>query len=261
MIELLIATVNCDNIRNLVTKMNIETNCVVSNQNGIVDYDEYIIKGNSIKCYSLNSLGVGINRNNALFNSTAEICVLADDDIEYYNDYSQIIEDSFRAYQDVDLIIFNLDDKENKRYKIKKVMNINKLNYTKFGAARISFRRQSILKKRVSFSTLFGGGAMFSAGEDTLFLKDCLDSGLKVKALPITIGKLDENSKSTWFNGYNEKLIRDSGACYSLLFKYTFYLRVLHYAIKRKKEYAQYGISFRKCVKLMYEGAKELKDM
>ncbi len=40
-------------------------------------------------------------------------------------------------------------------------------------------------KKHVSFSLLFGGGARATAmGEDSLFIRDCIRSGMKVYKTP-----------------------------------------------------------------------------
>ena len=39
----------------------------------------------------------------------------------------------------------------------------------------------------ITFSLLFGGGAKYSNGEDSLFLKDCLKYGLVVYAVPVCV--------------------------------------------------------------------------
>lgn len=260
MIEVLISTVECTDYKELIDKMNVTTDAVISNQASSNSTESYTVKGQRIKFLTIKGRGVGRNRNNTLFNSDKEICMLSDDDVIFEKNYEKKILQAFYDNPSADIIIFNLDDKENRRYKIKKAMNINKLNYTKFGAARIAFKRESILKKRVTFSTLFGGGAKYSAGEDTLFLKDCIYSGLKIVGVPITIGELDESSDSTWFKGYNEKLLKDTGACYSELFQRTFLLRILYFAIRREKEYKKNKITFNECLQLLLNGAKEFQN-
>lgn len=259
MVELLIATLNCKNYEKLLNEMNVETNAVISNQIDKVGHEIKIYKNNEINIYTMNSTGVGLNRNNCLFNSSSKITLLADDDMRYVNNYSQIVKDTFKSNPGADVIIFNLDEKNGTRFKIKKNIKINYWNYTKFGAARIAFKRDSILKKRISFSLLFGGGAKYSAGEDTLFLKDCLDSNLNIIGVPITIASLDENSESTWFNGYNEKLLKDLGACYSEIFKFTFFIRTFYYCFKRREELLKNNISLFKSIKLVYQGSREFR--
>ena len=52
---------------------------------------------------------------------------------------------------------------------------------------------------------------MYSCGEDTLFLKELIEKGLKLYKSPIRIASVDM-SDSTWFKGYNEKYFKDKGA-------------------------------------------------
>lgn len=257
MIELLIATVNQKNLKRMIEVMNINSNCIIANQVDNFSYLEEIKGGNLIKMFNFNERGVGLNRNNALLRAKGDICIIGDDDIYYYDNYALQIEKAFKENPKADVIIFNLDEEESKRYKITKKIKINHINFTKFGAARIAFKRRSILNKRITFSTLFGGGAIYSAGEDTLFLKDCLNAKLVMIGLPITLGKLKNDSESTWFNGYNEKLIYDTGACFSELFRFQLYFRMLYFALKQKKEYKKNGISFSDCIKLLMKGKKD----
>lgn len=259
MIELLVSTMKQTNILKLVQDMNIRTNAIIINQIAKYEYKEFDYTGKKIKCYSFNEVGVGSSRNNALLRSEAEICILADDDISYYDDYAEQIIAQYEKYIDADVLIFNLDEKSSQRYKIDKPMRINWMNYTKFGAARISFRRTSILKKRIAFSTLFGGGATYSAGEDTLFIHDCLKNGLKIIAVPVTIGLL-KPSVSTWFTGYNKKLLMDTGACYSELFGIQYYPRVLLFVVKNKKKYMEDGIGMLQAFRLIMSGKKMYKS-
>lgn len=89
----------------------------------------------------------------------------------------------------------------------------------RFGAARIAFRRKSITKNGITFNLHFGGGTEYSAGEDTLFLHDCLRKGLKIVAVPDSIATLLENRESTWFKGYTDKYFLDRGALFAAISK------------------------------------------
>lgn len=255
-IETLIATVDQNDFYFLVKKMNIQTRALIANQTNNVSKEKIFFNGNDVRIFNFSERGVGLNRNNALFRSDSEICIIADDDIIYYDNYGEILKKAFEENKDADVIIFNLDESISSRFIIKKKMNINWINFTRFGAARIAIRRSSILKKRISFSLLFGGGSIYSAGEDTLFLRDCLKSGLKIVGLPITVGKLDSDSVSSWFKGYNEKLLSDTGACFSELFKYQLYPRIFYFALKNFKKY---NVSFFKCCKLILRGKNDFE--
>lgn len=257
--EVLVAALEKKNPEELVKKMNLQSPAIISNQGTNIADKTYQYSYGEIRYLSMKNRGVGLNRNIGLYTAKEEICVLADDDMTYVNGYDKLIMQAFKENPTADVIIFNLNETESKRFQIKKVMKITQWNYTKFGAARIAFRRESILKKRISFSLLFGGGAPYSAGEDTLFLRDCLSKKLKIIAVPITIASLDDSSISTWFTGYNKKLLMDTGACYSELFGITFMPRVIYFIWKNRNKLKEEQIGFFESWKLIFEGSKNYK--
>ena len=104
---------------------------------------------------------------------------------------------------------------------------------------------------------MFGGGAKYGSGEDTLFLKDCLERGLKTYAVPVSIAFLNDDRPSTWFNGVNDKLLFDRGVLYYLLNKKNCYLLSLIHCIKNRKVYKEYG--WLNAYKMMKKGIKSVK--
>ena len=84
-------------------------------------------------------------------------------------------------------------------------------------AVSFAVRRDSLLASGSTFSLLFGGGAKYSNGEDSLFLAEFLRKGYKVYTAPVTIGR-EEAGDSTWFHGYNEKFFHDRGVLYHYLY-------------------------------------------
>ena len=81
--EVLLATMNqVDD--SLIDKMNVHSDIIVCNQNmARFSFDEYEKNGYKVKWFDFCERGVGLNRNNALMRSTADICLLADDDVIY----------------------------------------------------------------------------------------------------------------------------------------------------------------------------------
>lgn len=191
--------------------MNIQTDAIVVNQ-AEEDKIEHIVRNHGkIDFYTFQERGVGLSRNNAMMRATAEISLMADDDVRYYDHYEEMILHAFDREPDTDLLIFELDSAMGaKSYQITKTIPIHFFNYQRYGAAHFAFRTASVRKANCSFSLLFGGGALYTCGEDSIFLKDCLKAGLKIKAVPVTIGKL-RPSESTWFHGYTEKYFIDRG--------------------------------------------------
>ena len=214
-LDVLVATMNQKDY-SLVENMRIDTDAIICNQNTEkTGYHKYIYNSNTIRWYDFEEKGVGLNRNNALLRSNADICLLADDDVEFVDGYEEIILNAFKNNPKADVIIFNIYTSENeKRYVIKKKFRVNKLNCGRFGAVRIAFRRTKIIKNVITFNQLFGGGAMFTAGEDTMFIEDCLRKGLRVIAVPDYILTLKDIRESTWFTGYNDKFFEDMGSSY-----------------------------------------------
>lgn len=219
-LEVLLATMN-QNDHSIIGEMKVVSDIIVCNQNREkTAYFSYMREGKSVKWYDFEERGVGLNRNNALLRSTADICLLADDDTVFVEGYEELILNAFKKYPSADIIIFNIHTSENeRRYVVKKKMNINRLNCGKFGAVRIAFKRSKIIKNSISFNQLFGGGAMFTAGEDTIFLEECLKKGLKAIAVPDYILTLKDSRPSSWFEGYNDKFFEDMGSSYYCHYK------------------------------------------
>lgn len=258
-LQVLVATMN-QNDRSLVETMNINSDAIIANQCDKVSFDEFEIGCNKIQVYSFAERGIGLNRNNALMRATSEICLLADDDIVYNNDYKELVLKSFQDYKDVDVIIFNLEESNSKRFRIKKVMSINSFNYMRFGSVRIAFRRLSVVKFGISFNLLFGGGAEFIGGEDTLFLRSCLKNKLRVIALPISIGEIVDSRPSTWFSGYNERYFVDRGALFAALSPVFAKLLCIQFLVRRFKK-LESNISAQSALKMMFKGVDKYSKM
>lgn len=235
-LEVLLATMNQPD-DSVLDAMNISTDIIVCNQNEHrADYKNYERKEHRVRWYNFQEKGVGLNRNNALLRATADICVLADDDITYNENYEQIILNAFKVRPDADVLLFNIHSLPGeKRYVTQKYKRIHRYNCGKFGAVRIAFRRMSVIKNAISFNQLFGGGSVFTAGEDTMFIRDCIRKGLKVIAVSDYILKLNDTRPSTWFSGYNQKYFEDMGSSYYYHFHRFASVCIMIQLFKRRK--------------------------
>ena len=90
--------------------------------------------------------------------------------------------------------IFNLIEKNPRRNNNKKIIRVRRHNYAKYGAARMAFRREAVQSSGISFNLSFGGGARYGSGEDTVFLKECLDKGLRIYAVPYFLAEIDQEA-------------------------------------------------------------------
>lgn len=239
----------------LVEQMNIQTAAMIGNQCGRNAVDSFDYRGNSIVYYHTDQRGVGRNRNLLLEKATGDLCILADDDMRFVDGYPQIAEKAFASCPQGDILIFNLIEKDPHRYVNRKIKRVRWYSYAKYGAARLAFRREPLQKTQLRFSLLFGGGAKYGSGEDTLFLRDCLKRGLKIYAVPYALAEIDQSAASTWFTGYNETFFFDKGVVYRHLHPVAWPLYDLRYVIRYRKKHRG-GVSVWKAAKCMLTGSR-----
>ena len=241
-----------------LTHMNIQTDIIIGNQCDRHDNETLDYNGHTVTVLSRNERGVGKNRNTCLFHSSGDILLFADDDVCYYDGYAEKIEAYYKAHPDADVVIFNFKEKRGDE----PIHDINtqdkkarRKDITKFGTWAVSVKRESILKKEISFSLLFGGGAKYGCGEDSLFLTECWRKGLNIYLSSDTLGEVI-HKESTWFNGITEKYVFDKGALFKAMCPKFSKLFIIRHAFKYRKLYAQYGSS-KKVLKVMFRGAKD----
>ena len=198
--------------------MKLEADAIVINQTDSFGFEEYQYKEHRIKIYCMNEKGVGLSRNNALLRADGDIVLFSDEDIVYNEGYAKAVLDAFEANPDIDMIFFNFDVAEDRQtYHIEKKGRIRSYNCGRYPTYSLAVRREVLHKKGITFSLLFGGGAKYSNGEDSLFIKQCIKSGMKALALPVTLGR-EVPRPSTWFNGYTDKFFFDRGVLYRALY-------------------------------------------
>ncbi|MFJ8512853.1 glycosyltransferase family A protein [Lysinibacillus xylanilyticus] len=239
-LQVLVSTMNQTNY-DLIEKMNIQSDAIIVNQCDRNEIKQINYKGNNIMFMSFAERGVGLSRNSALMRASADICLMADDDMVYMDGYENIVLDAFKNNPRADMIMFNVPiHYKNGQTKIKILKNdrVHFLNSLKYGTVNIAFKREAIFTKNIYFSLLFGGGAYYGSGEDSLFIKDALRSGLKIYSSTKVIADIMEN-ESTWFTGYNEKYFFDRGALFQAIggSKLSFLL-MIQFLIRKRKLYS-----------------------
>lgn len=259
-IESLVSTMNSNGFE-LTKKMNIKDNAIIINQQENHYFEEYKVNGAHIKEYGFNEKGIGLSRNSALLRSDAEICLMADDDMVYTDDYITKVKKAYKENPDADMIIFNvrIHDDNGTLEKVKKNGKVNYFNSLRYGTVSFSFKREKIIKKNIWFTLLFGGGAPFSNGEDSLFLWDCLKAGLNIYTSTDIIADV-YNYESSWFEGYNKKYFFDRGALFEALSSRFSRLLIYQYAIRKRNDFNE-KVSVKNAVNYMIDGSKFFKDL
>lgn len=142
------------------------------------------------------SVGLSKNRNHAFSNSSAPILLISDDDVAYME---QNLKDVIKAFEDnpqADILTFRYDSIEAKKTYPDHEFDLTAPPKGYFVTSfEIAIRSKNI-KGRIWMNESFGIGATFPAGEEDIFIRDCLDAGLKGKFLPITVARHDEPTTS-----------------------------------------------------------------
>lgn len=216
-VQVLASVMNQD-MRELAGKMNLSTDAVIINQCDHYGVEEMQLRGHRIRFFSCAEKGVGRSRNNAILRADSDICLFSDEDIVYEDGYGERIAEEFDRQPRADMILFNIQVEEARRtYHITDRKRVRWYNCGRYGAVSFAVRTEKLLESGVMFSMLFGGGARYSNGEDSLFLKDFMKKGYRVYTAPVTIGREEERA-STWFAGYNKRFFYDRGVLYHYLY-------------------------------------------
>jgi len=256
-VQVLVSTMHQTD-HSLLEKMNIQTDAIIVNQCDRNEIEEFEYKGHSIKWLSLKERGVGLSRNTALMRADADILLFADDDIVYCDGYSEMVEKFFNQNPKTSFAVFNFKSLNPQRpeYIDLKTKKLNWANCLRYGAFRIAVRREKIYKSNINYSLLFGGGAPYQAGEDNLFITNCLQKGLKGKASSLMLGTVKQE-ESTWFKGYNEKYYTDRGVLFASMYGRWSKLIILLFELKSILK--PNTISLKQRIKLEFKGIKEFK--
>lgn len=252
-LQVLISTMHQKD-HSLLDKMNIQSDAIVVNQCDRNEIENFEYAGHNILWMSLNERGVGLSRNTALMRADADIVLFADDDVVYDDGYEKKVIESFEKFKEKDILIFRVEstNKERPTKKEKKDHNLSWFNSMKYGAVRIAIRTAAIRKANVFYSLLFGGGAKYQAGEDTLFIQQCLQKGLKAESVQERLGVV-EQKESTWFKGCNEKYFYDKGVLIRACFGFWAKPMLILLLIKNKSESGEVGLG--KAIKCAFDGA------
>ena len=258
-LEVLISALEKDPFE-LASHMNLECDAVIVNQTGR-DHSFEFKTGNGASVRVLESCerGVGRSRNAALSLADSKIVLFSDDDIVYKKGYADSILKAFSSDPKADIILFNFEvPEERKTYQIEKPVYISKWSVGRYPAYAAACRLESIRSAGIRFSLLFGGGAKYSNGEDSLFFMDCLRAGLTIKAVPVVLGK-EKARKSTWFNGYTEKFFIDRGVLFHYLYGKYAGIWALRFVLVKKRAF-NYPFKISEAYRLMKAGIKEGRE-
>lgn len=255
----ILASVMNQSPESIAEKMCLDSDAVIINQCDRLGFEETEYNGHNVRFFSFPDRGVGRSRNEAILRAEGDICLFSDEDIVYEPGYAAAVAAEFEKNPDADMILFNITiGEERQTYHISSRKRVHWYNCGRYGAVSFAVKRESLLASGVTFSLLFGGGARYSSGEDSLFLKEFMGKGYKVYTAPVNIGR-EEPGESTWFSGYHEKFFRDRGVLYRYLYGRLDWVMALRYLFAHKEKLCRES-SIKQAYGWMREGMKEGRD-
>ena len=241
--EILMSVMHQTNF-DIAYKTNINSNVLIINQCDKEDYKEIEVNGKLWRMISTKERGSARSRNMAMQNAKGEICLFCDDDEVLEDDCENIILEAYKQLIDAGSIVFNV---QRIGYKMKKkyysITRIRKAPfYRGYSTQMLTIKLEDIKATGIKMNEMFGSGAEWGPGEETLFETQIRKAGIKMYEYPKKIADIHYEDGSQWFEGYNEKYFYNLGA-YSYYesegkFSIINYLRSLYicfYKLRREK--------------------------
>jgi glycosyltransferase involved in cell wall biosynthesis len=243
----------------IFSRMNIKSDALAINQYNYSYKEDKLKNGNNIlRMISINDRGLSKSRNLAIENSNAGVCVIADDDLIYKDNYVEIISNAYNKYPEADIIAFNVPSTNPERpTSVLRNDNVNFITSMKLASFQLTVKRNSIVENQISFKTLFGAGARYTCGEENILLIECLKKGLTIKFVNEEIAIVD-HMESTWYQGFNEKMFITKGAMFYEMSPSLSYLLITQFAVRKWKLYKK-DVSFLDAFKFMIKGINDYK--
>lgn len=260
-LEILLSTMNRNGTKEnkqLLKQMNANIETLTINQITKDNIKEENNVTGPNRLISVKDRGLSKSRNLAIQNAKGDICIIADDDIKYVDNFKEIIEKEYNKNKKYDIICFWVES-DNKNRKVKRMLtsSIGKLRAMRICSFQITFKKDKIIEKHIMFNENFGAGTYYDRGEEIIFLCECIEKGLKIKFVNKKIADVS-HSESTWFKGFDEDYLIKQGRvfyeCYNKFYKFV----ILQFAIRKYHLYRK-NISLLQAIKLMNKNINKEK--
>lgn len=233
-LEVMICTYGRDGIRRVASAAHPRTKGVRYLVSWQTDGDYAIpkeLEREDFRIFTSTTKGLSINRNIALSHATAPILLISDDDADYTREGLSAVVRGFEEHPDADIIAFRFDSASSqKTYPANSFSLDNPEKGYYISSIEIAFRNDSV-KGKIRFNEYFGVGALFPSGEEDIFIKDCLNAGLKGIYLPETITRHDGTTTASR-NLSSPSRPQTKGAVFLHLYPGSWPLRMLIHAIR-----------------------------
>lgn len=142
-----------------------------------------------VRIIHLKGKGLSKNRNYALKNAVGDVCLIADDDIQYLEGAFEKIRKTFSEDQQLAVACFQVrTPDEQPVYKTYPTYaeQLIKHRHHYISSVEIALRIRYIRDMQIGFDERFGlGSGCFQDAEELVFVKDCISKGMVVKYFPV----------------------------------------------------------------------------
>lgn len=218
-VDILVSTINggIDNVKNIILPFRTDLNYIISHQytsNEYLSIPKELIR-NDIKIIQIKGKGLSKSRNNVIKNAKGDICILADDDVRYTDDYIDRVKSTYEN-NEIDVACFKIEtnsgEPEYKSYD-EGIKCFSLTNRTSVSSIELTFKPDKIKKAGIQFDIRFGiGSDKLIGGEETVFLVDCLKLKFKVCYFPHYIVNHPYENTIKRLNRFDKKRNMVSGA-------------------------------------------------
>lgn len=169
--------------------------------------------------------GLSRNRNLLLDHATADVLLIADDDLEYSPERLLTVIKAFENDPALELALFRYEGADVKRYPVRESSLTEHLPKGYYVTSfEIALRRDSDAGRH-RFNVLLGLGAeSLLAGEESLFVQQLLHRGARVKFFPVTIVR--HEGLTTGNRPLAPGVVRADGALIRLTYPMSWPLRI-----------------------------------
>lgn len=268
-IDILVCTLNegIENVPHVLMKEQEDVEYIVSMQYTDKKYlnkiPEVLKTRKDVKVFPLKGRGLSRNRNYALSKSSADICIIADDDAIYKTSYIDIIRQTYTKNKDTDIALFRTMSSEgilHKKYPDAHMSYAEaEKQYYYPSSVEITMRRKKVQDSGTVFNEHYGlGAAYLCSGEESVFLKDAGKNGLRIECFPYVIAETPQNTTGEHFLT-DIRVQRSKGATFCYCYGTA---KAAYLCIKEAAFYLVHkGINPLPLVKNMFDGIKYCRNI
>ncbi|GAA4281485.1 glycosyltransferase family A protein [Gaetbulibacter aestuarii] len=193
-----------------------------------------ILKSNEKHIRVINSYEFGLSksRNIAIENAIGDVCLIADDDVQFVKGFDKIIKKTFLKFPDASIIKFKIDTfgpTKFKRYPSSSKRLLSRKDISGISSIEIAFKRRDIVRNKIYFNENFGLGTDFPSGEEYLFLRKALIKKLHMRFENFFIVRHSLDFSTN--NMGSDKFIRTKAALYFIDYKEFAYLLLVKFIL------------------------------